>query len=159
MIKDILDFSKGKHHRQVPPLFSPDRTQFLVYILVQDMAIEEDDGIQGLVLRRSGNLLVNRQVAQEVLEISSFKLMRPLFTNKAPEIPQPDEVGLFCAKGPVPKPEGIAHLFFKMSPPFLMGRRFIGRRWYRFGKKIIVESQCRIGLFYLPIFVPFRHVR
>ncbi len=73
-------------------------------------------------------LLLNSQVVQKVLEISSVKLMRLLFANKAPETTQPDEIDLFCAKGPVSKPEGTAHPFFKKSPSLLMEGRFADRR-------------------------------
>jgi hypothetical protein len=72
--------------------------------------------IEGLILGRSGDFLFDRQVAQKVLEISSLNLTGILFSDKSPETPKPDEIGLLCAERSVPESEGLAHLFLKRFP-------------------------------------------
>jgi len=50
------------------------------------MAVEKDDGLESLILGRRGDLLPHRELAQEILQISPFKLMGALAIHKVSEI-------------------------------------------------------------------------
>jgi len=96
------------------------------------MAVEKDDGIEGLVLRGSRSLPLNSQVAEKVLEISSLKFTRLLFADKSPETTKPDEIGLLRAERSVSEPLGPRASFPENPPFFINGRRLGNQRCLTF---------------------------
>lgn len=66
-MKDLLHLRRREHQRKSTPVLRPHRIQNILDIFFQDMTIDEDHGIQGLVLGRGGHSSFHGQMGEEVL--------------------------------------------------------------------------------------------
>jgi len=80
-------------------------------------AVHEYDGVARLVLRRSGDAAIDRQMRQERANLDWFHLMRVPLVVEQDELLDPADVSLFRPAGQVSHPAGIGHLVEKPSPP------------------------------------------
>jgi hypothetical protein len=79
-LQDGPDFFSGEHDGQPSgPLRSHDVVE-PGQVLLEDIAIEKEDGAQGLVLGGRGNVLVDHQRAQELRHLPSTHLERMALT-------------------------------------------------------------------------------
>ena len=76
-------------------------------LFVEDMAVEEEDGAECLVLGGSGDVLFDSEMGKEVLYFSDAHVFRVAFMMKEDVAFDPILVGLFGAVGIVFEAEGV----------------------------------------------------
>ena len=76
---------------------------------LEDVAVEEEKGAEGLVLGRSGDVLVGGEVGEEGFNFRCAHLSRVAFVVEEDEPADPLDVGLFGAVGVVACAEGGAY--------------------------------------------------
>ncbi len=66
-------------------------------VLLEHIAVEEEESTERLVLRGSSNVSLRRQVGQEGADITSVEFARMSAAMEENETPNPTDVGFLCA--------------------------------------------------------------
>ena len=82
---------------------------------LQDIAIEKQDGAEGLVLGRSRDFLFDRQVGGELVDFGSAHFARMAFVVEEDVAAHPGDVGLFGTQGIVPQGDATRCLVRRVS--------------------------------------------
>lgn len=77
---------------------------------MQDVAVEEGDGAQCLVLGGGGDIALGREVDDELLDFGDSHFTRMPFVVEQDVTADPVEVGFFGAQGVVFSADGVADL-------------------------------------------------
>ena len=104
------DLFTTEHHGQPRRPFGPDDLVEPAEILVQHLAVEKEQGAEGLVLRGHADLRVDREVAEEVGDFRFAHLGGMPLLVEQDEAPDPAGVGLLRATAVVPQADGGADL-------------------------------------------------
>jgi len=107
-----------------------------VNLFVEDFAVEEENGTEGLVLGGGGDVPFHGQVGQEGLDFGGAHLGGVAFAAEEDEAAHPVHVGLFGAVGIMLEPEDFPELvqqFFRYGELLVKGgggiARFLLFRW------------------------------
>jgi hypothetical protein len=76
----------------------------------QYVAIQEEYGVQRLILRRGRDVTLRREIAQKRGELRCAHLSRVALAVKQDEAPDPLHICLLGTDAVVPKPDHLAHL-------------------------------------------------
>lgn len=107
------------YKRQTLRLSSADGLDFQIERLVQDVAIEKEQGAERLVLRGGSNILIDGEIGQEGLHLGRPHLLGMALVVEEDEAPDPVGIGLAGARRVVHQADGVIHLFEQ-----LLGTRF-----------------------------------
>lgn len=77
---------------------------------IEDFAVEEKKGAEGLVLGGGGDVVIDGEVGEEGFDLGSAHIGRMFFAVKKDEAFDPVDVGLFGAVGIVFEAEPVPHL-------------------------------------------------
>jgi len=77
-------------------------------ILFKDLAVQEQDGVEGLILRGGGDLLIHGQVGQEGLDFRRAHVLGMSFAVVENVAFDPADVGFFGADRVVLEPDRVA---------------------------------------------------
>ena len=91
----------------------------VVQLLAEDLAIEEEQRAEGLVLRGGGDVALDGQVGEERLDLRAAHIFGVALAVEQDEAPDPIDVGLLGADGVVLDANRVAHLIEQ-----LLFRRF-----------------------------------
>ena len=93
-------FIPGKHNGNPFPLFGPDEINgSFIQFDFQEIAIEEDDGTEGLVLSGCGGFALDHEVGDELVDFGDAHFARVAFVMKEDVFANPMSVCLFCSRG------------------------------------------------------------
>jgi hypothetical protein len=93
-------------------------------IAVEDIAIQEEQGAEGLVLGGSGDVLVGGEVREEGFDLGRVHILRVPLVVEQDEAPDPVKVGLLGAQGIVLASEGLLDLAEERRGLGVHGRPF-----------------------------------
>jgi hypothetical protein len=79
------------------------------------VAIEEEDGVEGLVLGGGGDIAFNCEVGEEGFDFGDTHFVGVTFVVEEDEAANPLNVGFFCPIGVVFEANGIADLVKELS--------------------------------------------
>ena len=113
--KRTLHFVPTEDDRQFHrSLGSFDRTE-LAWIKSQDVPVEENQGVQGLVLRRGRHVPRHRQVREERLNLRCAHVLGMPLLMKENEVPNPMDIGFLGPNGKVLESDHLPHLIQKFD--------------------------------------------
>jgi len=105
----------GQHGGQPFGLGGTQRAKRAIQVLAQHLAVQEQEGAEGLVLRRSGGVLVHGQVSEEGLDFRHSHFLRMAFAVEQDEAGGPAGVGLLGADGVVLEADGVTDTSTELS--------------------------------------------
>lgn len=107
-----------------------------VNLFVEDLAVEEEDCAEGLVLGGGGDISFHSEVGQEGLDFWGTHIGGMAFVVEEDEAAHPVHVGLFGAVGVVFESEDLAELI----------QKFFGHRFDSLWKGVVILSNlCYLG--------------
>ena len=102
------DLIAGQDDGQAPGLLGPHGVDgFRIQVLPEHLAVEKEEGVQGLVLGRGRHVPIYGQVREKLLDLGGAHLARVAFVVKEDEAPDPTDVGLFGAGRVVLDSDGL----------------------------------------------------
>ena len=110
MPQDGLHFGFGQDDGQALGLFGPDNIGQRLQLLLQDFAVEEGDGAQGLALGGGGHVLFDGQMGQEGRDFGGAHVLGVAAVVKQDEAFDPIVVSVFSAAGIMLEAHGLADL-------------------------------------------------
>jgi len=99
--EESQDLLAGEDGGEALRLLGPECLDRLGHFLVQDLAIEEEEGLRGLVLSGSGDVLLDGQVGEKGFHLCCAHIGRMRLRVEEDEALDPKEVSLFRAVGGV----------------------------------------------------------
>jgi hypothetical protein len=112
VFQDRRHLGRGQDHRQPLPPPRPHGVD-AARIDLQDLLIQEQQGVEGLVLRACGHVPLDRQMAEELLDFGSAHVARVPFAVEEDEPDDPADVALLGAQGVVADAQDLADLIQK----------------------------------------------
>src|SRR6476620_2213382 len=108
--QDRRDFLLSQHGRQTARSFRVRDGSELWPGLMQDIAVQEEERIQGDILGRSCHLGMDREMAQECLYFLRAHVLGMTFMVKEDKASDPSEVRFLGAETQVSQPDGVAYV-------------------------------------------------
>ena len=103
------DLAKTQHHRET---LSPLRANHSVDVAqrpIENVLEKKDERVKCLILRRRRHPALERQVTQELTDLTLAKLLRMPFSMKENESLDPMDVGLLCPVAVVADAHRLSH--------------------------------------------------
>ena len=108
--QDRRDFLVGKHGRQTARSFRVRDGSDLWPGLMQDVAVQEEERIQGDILGRSCHMGMDGEMGQKFLHFLGSHVIGVTFMVKEDKAFDPSEVRFFCAETQVSQTDGVSYL-------------------------------------------------
>ena len=108
--QDRRDLLLRKHGRQTARSFRVRDEAELWPGLMQDMAVQEEERIQGNILGRSSHLGMDGEMRQKCLYFLGSHIIGVTFMVKEDKASDPSEVRCFCAGTQVSQTDGVSYL-------------------------------------------------
>ena len=105
----------GQHGRQAFGLRGAQGVNGAIQVLVQHFTVEKQERTEGLVLGRSGHVLLHSQVGEKGFDFGAAHFVGMALVMEQDEAGDPPDVGLFGADGVVLETDGVTDTSTELS--------------------------------------------
>src|SRR3990172_13015508 len=108
--KNSPDLLPCQHDRQPVRPFRPDNAIHVTNVLLQNLTVEKQKGIEGLILGRGADVGIGRQTGKEPANLSFAHIRRVTLVMKENEPFGPMDIGFLCPIAVVARADCLANL-------------------------------------------------
>ena len=119
-IEDPLDLLTGEHGGQAFGAFCAEVIKGNLYGLMKDLAVEEKDSLEGLILGRGSDIEVYREMGQKCLHFLRAHVFGMALVVEEDEALDPGDVSFLCADGILLPSNGVWDLFKKFRATLMV---------------------------------------
>ncbi len=103
MLQNGLNLTPGKDHGDIFRLLRTRDIAHVTEVFLKNMPEQKQQGVEGLVLRRGGNMTFHCEIGEIFLYVRRGKARRRFMMQEALILPRPQCVGLQCFSGVMPR--------------------------------------------------------
>ena len=119
LIQDLAHFFSGQHGGQTFWSLGADGMDGQIQVLLENLAVQEEQRVEGLVLGGGSNFLLDSQVGEEGFDLGAAHFPRMAFVVEEDVAFDPVNIGLLGADGVVFAPDGLTDLVKELLGAFL----------------------------------------